>query len=162
MNAALTFFFGLFVLVLFAWYFLTTKEKTKRWLGTALAILLCIFSIDAFLPFQQKIHLGLDLQGGTSFLVRLVPPVPEQGGAPRTITPEMQEQAVEVIRKRVDEFGVSEPVITKQGTDHILVQIPGLNAAQIETARQQLQKVARGFRHWCLNPPEASANSGLF
>ncbi|HZC59136.1 MAG TPA: protein translocase subunit SecD [Chthoniobacterales bacterium] len=143
MNAALTFFFGLFVLVLFAWYFLTTKEKTKRWLGTALAILLCIFSIDAFLPFQQKIHLGLDLQGGTSFLVRLVPPVPEQGGAPRTITPEMQEQAVEVIRKRVDEFGVSEPVITKQGTDHILVQIPGLNAAQIETARQQLQKVAK-------------------
>jgi SecD/SecF fusion protein len=143
MNAALTFFFGLFVLVLFAWYFLTTKEKMKRWLGTALAILLCIFSIDAFLPFQQKIHLGLDLQGGTSFLVRLVPPVPEQGGVPRTITPEMQEQAVEVIRKRVDEFGVSEPVITKQGTDHILVQIPGLNAAQIETARQQLQKVAK-------------------
>jgi SecD/SecF fusion protein len=143
MNPTLTFFFGLFVLVLFAWYFLTTKEKTKRWLGTALAVLLCVFSIDAFLPFQQKIHLGLDLQGGTSFLIRLVPPVPEQGGAPRTITPEMQEQAVEVIRKRVDEFGVSEPVITKQGTDHILVQIPGLNAAQIETARQQLQKVAK-------------------
>ncbi len=143
MNATLTFFFGLFVLVLFAWYFLTTREKTKRWLGTALALLLCAFSIDAFLPFQQKIHLGLDLQGGTSFLVRLVPPVPEQGGAPRAITPEMQEQAVEVIRKRVDEFGVSEPVITKQGTDHILVQIPGLNTAQIETARQQLQKVAK-------------------
>jgi SecD/SecF fusion protein len=143
MNATLTFFFGLFVLVLFAWYFLTDKEKTKRWLGTTLTLLLCAFSIDAFLPFDQKIHLGLDLQGGTSFLVRLVPPVPEQGGAPRPITSEMQEQAVEVIRKRVDEFGVSEPVITKQGSDHILVQIPGLNTAQVETARQQLQKVAK-------------------
>ena len=55
----------------------------------------------------------------------------------------MQEQAVEVIRKRVDEFGVSEPVITKEGTDHILVQIPGLSTAQVETARQQLQKVAK-------------------
>ncbi len=75
--------------------------------------------------------------------MRLVPPVPEQGGAPRAITAEMQEQAVEVIRKRVDEFGVSEPVITKQGTDHILVQIPGLNTAQVETARQQLQRVAK-------------------
>jgi preprotein translocase subunit SecD len=113
----LTFFFGLFVLFLFAWYFLTDKEKTKRWLGTTLTLLLCAFSIDAFLPFEQKIHLGLDLQGGTSFLIRLVPPVPEEGGAPRAITPEMQEQAVEVIRKRVDEFGVSEPVITKQGPD---------------------------------------------
>ncbi len=143
MNATLTFFFGLFVLLLFAWYFLTDKEKTKRWLGTSLTLLLCVFSIDAFLPFEQKIHLGLDLQGGTSFLVRLVPPVPEQGGAPRPITPEMQEQAVEVIRKRVDEFGVSEPVITKQGTDHILVQIPGLSPAQVDTARQQLQRVAK-------------------
>jgi SecD/SecF fusion protein len=72
-----------------------------------------------------------------------VPPVPEQGAPPRAITPEMQEQAVEVIRKRVDEFGVSEPVITKQGSDHILVQIPGLNAAQIQTAREQLQRVAK-------------------
>ena len=143
MNATLTFFFGLFILLLFAWYFLTDQERIKRWLGTSLALLLCAFSIDAFLPFEQKIHLGLDLQGGTSFLVRLVPPVPEEGGKPRPITPEMQEQAVEVIRKRVDEFGVSEPVITKEGTDHILVQIPGLSTAQIETARQQLQRVAK-------------------
>ena len=87
MNATLTFFFGLFVLFLFAWYFLTDHEKTKRWLGTTLTLLLCAFSIDAFSPFEQKIHLGLDLQGGTSFLVRLVPPVPagcrghpEEGG----------------------------------------------------------------------------------
>jgi SecD/SecF fusion protein len=143
MDATLTFFFGLFVLVLFAWYFLTGRERTKRWLGTALTVLLCVFCVEAFLPFQQKIHLGLDLQGGTSFLVRLVPPAPEQGAPPRAITPEMQEQAVEVIRKRVDEFGVSEPVITKQGSDHILVQIPGLNATQIQTAREQLQRVAK-------------------
>ena len=143
MNATLTFFFGLFILLLFAWYFLTDQERTKRWLGTTLALLLCAFSIDAFLPFDQKIHLGLDLQGGTSFLVRLVPPIPEEGGKPRAITPEMQEQAVEVIRKRVDEFGVSEPVITKEGTDHILVQIPGLSTAQVETARKQLEKVAK-------------------
>ncbi|HYY29546.1 MAG TPA: protein translocase subunit SecD, partial [Chthoniobacterales bacterium] len=143
MDATLTFFFGLFVLGLFAWYFLTARERTKRWLGTALTVLLCLFCVEAFLPFQQKIHLGLDLQGGTSFLIRLVPPAPEPGAPPRAITPEMQEQAVEVIRKRVDEFGVSEPVITKQGTDHILVQIPGLNATQIQTAREQLQRVAK-------------------
>jgi len=113
MNATLTFFFGLFVLLLFAWYFLTDKEQTQRWLGTTLALLLCAFCVDAFLPFEKKIHLGLDLQGGTSFLVRLVPPVPEDGGKPRAITPEMQEQAVEAIRKRVDEFGVSEPPLLR-------------------------------------------------
>jgi SecD/SecF fusion protein len=91
---------------------------------------------------KGKIHLGLDLQGGTSFLIRLDSPVNE-AGEKRTITPSMQEQAVGVIRKRVDQFGVSEPVITPQGADRILVQIPGLDAGNIEQARKQLQQVAK-------------------
>ncbi|MBW0001140.1 MAG: protein translocase subunit SecD [Verrucomicrobia bacterium] len=142
MNPTLTFFFGLLLLVLFGWYFLAETERVKRRLGTALTLLLCAFCIDAFLPLSKKLHLGLDLQGGTSFLVRLVSPAGEDG-KPRAITPDMQEQAVEVIRKRVDQFGVSEPVITKQGADRILVQIPGLDTAQIQDAQAQLQRVAR-------------------
>jgi SecD/SecF fusion protein len=142
MNPTLTFFFGLLLLVLFGWYFLAEAERVKRLVGTALTVLLCAFCVDAFLPLSQKLHLGLDLQGGTSFLVRLVPPAGEDG-KPRAITPDMQEQAVEVIRKRVDQFGVSEPVITKQGSDRILVQIPGLDTAQIQDAKAQLQRVAR-------------------
>ncbi len=35
-------------------------------------------------------------------------------------------QAVETIRNRVDQFGVAEPIITRQGTNRILVQLPGL------------------------------------
>jgi SecD/SecF fusion protein len=142
MTPALTFVFGLVILVLFGLYFLVENERTKRWLGTILTLSLCAFCADAFLPLDKKIHLGLDLQGGSSFLVRLVPPTDENGQT-RKITPEMQEQAVEVIRKRVDQFGVSEPVITKQGADRILVQIPGLDTAQTESARQQLQRVAK-------------------
>ncbi|MCX8083552.1 MAG: protein translocase subunit SecD [Calditerrivibrio sp.] len=36
------------------------------------------------------------------------------------------EQAVQVIRNRVDQFGVNEPIIQRQGTDHILVQLAGI------------------------------------
>ncbi len=36
-------------------------------------------------------------------------------------------QAVETIRNRVDEFGVSEPLIARQGKDRILVQLPGID-----------------------------------
>lgn len=39
------------------------------------------------------------------------------------------EQAIEVIRNRIDEFGVAEPSITAQGTDRILVQLPGVQDA---------------------------------
>jgi preprotein translocase subunit SecD len=36
-------------------------------------------------------------------------------------------QAVETIRNRVDEFGVSEPLIAREGSDRILVQLPGID-----------------------------------
>src|SRR5207247_1010220 len=61
----------------------------------------------------------------------------------RPITKAMVDQAIEAIRKRVDRFGVSEPIITPQGNDRILVQIPGLDAANIEEAREQLSRVAK-------------------
>src|SRR3989338_10315213 len=37
------------------------------------------------------------------------------------------QQAIEIIRKRVDKFGVSEPVIQAQGKDRIVIQLPGLD-----------------------------------
>ena len=36
-------------------------------------------------------------------------------------------QAIETIRNRVDEFGVAEPLIAREGTDRILVQLPGID-----------------------------------
>src|ERR1700749_622312 len=72
MNPTWTFFFGLLLLCIFAAYFLVEKEQTKRLLGTTLTVLLCAFCIYSFYPPGAKIHYGLDLQGGTSFLIRLV------------------------------------------------------------------------------------------
>lgn len=51
------------------------------------------------------------------------------------------QQAIEVIRNRVDEFGVSEPVIAAQGSDRVLVQLPGVDdPAQ---AKALINKTAR-------------------
>jgi SecD/SecF fusion protein len=137
MTPLLTFFFGLLILGLFAWYFSTESDGKKRWLGAILTLLLLLFCLDSVTPPAKKIRLGLDLRGGTSFLLQLVP----QNDQP--ITADMLQQAVEVIRKRVDKFGVSEPVIAPQGTSRILVQIPGLDPAQIQSTKEQLQQVAK-------------------
>ncbi len=136
MTPALTFFIGLALLVLFGWYFATDQGPRKRLLAMTLMLLLVIFSVGTIWPPQKKIALGLDIQGGTSFLIRLVP-----GDKP--ITKGMLDQAVEVIRKRVDVFGVSEPIISPVGADRILVQIPGLDTAKIQEARDQLSRVAK-------------------
>jgi SecD/SecF fusion protein len=136
MTPALTFFVGLAMLVLFGWYFATDQGLRKRLLATTLMLLLVIFSIATIWPPQKKIALGLDIQGGTSFLIRLV-----SGDKP--ITKGTLDQAVEVIRKRIDTFGVSEPIISPVGGDRILVQIPGLDTAKIQEARDQLSRVAK-------------------
>jgi SecD/SecF fusion protein len=137
MSPGLTFLTGIFLLGLFGWYFATDRARPKRILGAVLTILLVALCLTALYPPDKTIRLGLDLQGGTSFLIRLTPE------GERSISVDTLDQAVEVIRKRVDEFGVSEPIITPQGGDRILVQIPGLDPEQIATARQQLAQVAK-------------------
>src|SRR6201997_4181645 len=154
MTPAATFFAGIGLLILFGWYFATDSERIRRILGTVLTIAITAFCLaSTYPPFDQKrpdgtvirpgkIHLGLDLQGGTSFLIRL-DPATGPDGTKRVITKSMVDQAIEAIRKRVDQFGVSEPIITPQGTDRILVQIPGLDAGKIQEARDQLSRVAK-------------------
>jgi SecD/SecF fusion protein len=124
------------MLVLFGWYFATDQGLRKRLLALTLTVLLVVFSIVTIWPPQKKIALGLDIQGGTSFLIRLKP-------GEKQINKAMLDQAVEVIRKRVDYFGASEPIISPVGNDRILVQIPGLDTAKIQEARDQLSRVAK-------------------
>src|SRR5437764_15492727 len=147
MTPGLTFFAGLGLLVLFAWYFATDVGLRKRLLATTLVMLLVAFSIATIWPPKEKIQLGLDIQGGTSFLIRLM-------GGDKEVNKGMLEQAVEVIRKRIDYFGVSEPVISPVGNDRILVQIPGLDTAKIQEARDQLSRVAK-LEFALVNPKNA-------
>jgi len=147
MSPTFIFLFGLLILGLFVWYFMTDAAGRKRTIGLVLTILLLAFCIEAIIPPEKKIRLGLDLQGGTSFLLRLV----GEGG--EEITPSTLDQAIEVIRKRVDQFGVSEPVIAAQGRDRILVQIPGLDTQQLASTKEQLQRVAT---RWSCSLVEAS------
>jgi SecD/SecF fusion protein len=137
MTPGLTFLTGISLLGLFGWYFATSRARLKRILGTMLTVLLVAFCLTTLYPPDKTIRLGLDLQGGTSFLIRLT------SEGERSISADTLDQAVEVIRKRIDQFGVSEPIITPQGGDRILVQIPGLDPEQIVTARQQLAQVAK-------------------
>ena len=104
-----------------------------------------------------KIKLGLDLQGGTSFLVEMdtnrletVETTTNSAGKQVTITNQVAKadlegalsQAVEVLRKRVDRFGVAEPVIQPAGNNQILIQLPGLSEADKESAQKQIQRAA--------------------
>jgi SecD/SecF fusion protein len=150
MSPGVMFFIELLWLGLFGWYFATDYGTRKRLLALALVVIAVGLSIVMIYPPADvtdaqgkvikagKIPLGLDIKGGTSFLIKL-----QQVDKDKEITKSMLDQAVEVIRKRVDYFGASEPIISPVGKDRILVQIPGLNTEKIQEARTQLSRVAK-------------------
>jgi SecD/SecF fusion protein len=85
-----------------------------------------------------KIKLGLDLQGGTSFLVEMeTNQIAQAEQKARAL-----DQAVEVLRKRVDRLGVAEPLIQKVGQNTIMIELPGLSEEEKETAKRQIKRAA--------------------
>ena len=119
----------------------------KPFVKALVVIALVAGSLWAMLPLQQKIHLGLDLQGGARVLLQLdtTKDVPK-------ITTDVQNQVELVVDKRVNGLGVSEPVISRVGTDRLLVEVPAVkNADQLE---QLLKQVA--VLEFKILPPQVS------
>ena len=59
------------------------------------------------------------------------------------ITEHQVEQAIMVIEKRLNSMGTAEPLIARQGTDGILVQMPGVTTEESDKIRTTLEKVAK-------------------
>ncbi|MGH7615875.1 MAG: protein translocase subunit SecD [Gemmatimonadaceae bacterium] len=70
-------------------------------------------------PLQE----GLDLKGGTYLALEINDSVQK---IPADKKAEAIDRALKVVRTRIDGFGVSDPVVQKQGSDRIVVQIPGI------------------------------------
>lgn len=72
-------------------------------------------------PLDKRINLGLDLQGGMHLLLKV-----DTSKLNEKAKADAADRAIEVIRNRIDQFGVRETSIQKQGTDEIVVQLPGI------------------------------------
>ncbi|HSC67638.1 MAG TPA: protein translocase subunit SecD [Cellvibrio sp.] len=105
---------------------------------------------------QHQITLGLDLRGGSHLLLEV-----DTSDLVRNKNPAMHdqlvrdavEQSLEVVRRRLDETGMVEPMITRQGSDSILVQLPGVDDPQ--HIRELLGTTARMTFHWVADEKSA-------
>jgi protein-export membrane protein SecD len=70
---------------------------------------------------KKAIHLGLDLQGGMHLVLEVDRSKMNEGAAKDAV-----ERAMEVLRSRIDQFGVAEPLVQREGEDRIVIQLPGL------------------------------------
>jgi SecD/SecF fusion protein len=152
MTPVLTFFIGLGILVLFGWYFATESDRLRRILGTVLTIVVTAFCLwSTYPPFDEKRPDGTVIRRGKDpsrprpsrrhFVSDSARAAGERGRRKAANYKAMVDQAIEAIRKRVDRFGVSEPIITPQGNDRILVQVPGLDAANIQEAASNFREL---------------------
>ncbi|MBO5012115.1 MAG: protein translocase subunit SecD [Elusimicrobiaceae bacterium] len=75
---------------------------------------------------KRMLNLGLDLRGGSSLLLELEV---SKLSAKEPLN-EAMARAIEIIRNRIDQYGVAETSITKQGDKWIMVQLPGVSNPQ--------------------------------
>jgi preprotein translocase subunit SecD len=98
------------------------------------------------ITYGTFIQLGLDLQGGMHLALEVQDPQ-------NTLTAQAREDAIdqnlEVLRNRIDQFGVAEPLVQKVGSDRIIVELPG--EADEERAKGVIAKSA--FLEWKLVKP---------
>jgi preprotein translocase subunit SecD len=78
---------------------------------------------------------GLDLQGGMHLTLEV-----DQSKQAVTDVSDALDRALKVVRTRIDEFGVAEPVVQKIGNDRIIVELPGIDDQQ--RAEEVVQKAA--------------------
>ncbi len=69
----------------------------------------------------KALKLGLDLLGGMHMVLQL----DDSKLRPEEV-PDAMDRVMQILRNRVDQFGVAEPIVQQQGADRILVQLPGL------------------------------------
>jgi protein-export membrane protein SecD len=122
-------------------------EKGLKWKFLLIAGV-CVLSVFLLYPIANTLNLGLDLQGGVYLVYRIDDTkLPEDMQESEAVS-----RALEIIRNRIDEFGVREPEIQRTNNNRIIVALPGIKdtarAKEIigKTALLEFQLVESGMR----------------
>ena len=109
--------------------------KASNWLlavlGGILALAaLVVFPLDNGILGHRPLVLGLDLQGGKYIVYQA-----DLTGIPQAQVADTMDGEIAVLANRINPLGVTEPLIEKQGTDRIAVQLPGTTLTEEQQAR---------------------------
>jgi preprotein translocase subunit SecD len=88
-----------------------------------LLVILAAMGLASYFLAVNGIKRGLDLQGGMYLAVQVSDP---EGTMTEQAKKDATDQALDVIRNRIDQFGVTEPIVQKHGDDRIIVELAGI------------------------------------
>ena len=133
----------------------TGRNNIWKWLVLALIAVISFYVCN---PPSEKVRLGLDLNGGTSFTLgvdteklaeSIIAAKPELAEHPEKVQEAVaktlegcDDRIIQVIRRRVDSMGTNEPVIQGMKNHRLLVQLPGADEKTRKEAKASLQNAA--------------------
>ncbi len=107
----------------------------------------CLASLYFTFPIEKHINLGLDLKGGMHLVLRVQTEKVAENQRNDAVL-----RAMEILRNRIDGLGVGETLLQRQGTDEIIVQLPGITDR--ERALAMIGKVAQLEFHLVNSDPD--------
>jgi SecD/SecF fusion protein len=116
---------GIAIVALIFWYVATEIDRRKRNVGTVaigIVITLCLLAV---LPVKDKLKGGIDLVGGSSFIVEIQPGEGPNGEI-LPVTEGAIEQAKETLSKRLSNSGLSDNLMQPLGKDRLIIEMPGV------------------------------------
>ena len=125
----------------------------KSFRGRIIVIVLAV-GLSGYYLWDRDLKLGLDLQGGMHLVLEIDDPNGTFTGERRD---SLTDQALKILRTRIDEFGVEEPIIQKRGSDRIIVELAGLD--DDERAKEIINRQA--FLEWKLVLPVTEVQDAL-
>ena len=91
--------------------------------GWRIALILAIVLVSGIFLYRTPFNLGLDLKGGVHVVL-------EADSSAGEVTSENMSGVVSIIERRINALGVSEPLIQRQGSSRIIVELPGIHDQQ--------------------------------
>ena len=119
-------------------------------------VILALVGISIGYLVTNQIKLGLDLQGGMHLVLEVNDP---EGTMTREAVADAIDRAERILRTRIDEFGVEEPLVQKVGADRIIVELPGIGLNDESRAKDLIQQSA--FLEFKLVVPVTEVQSAL-
>jgi Recombinase zinc beta ribbon domain/SecD/SecF GG Motif len=92
----------------------------SRHLGWRVAAVLLVLGAAGWLAVTRPARLGLDLRGGTQIVLET------RDGPDRRVDDDTVARTLEVLRRRVDQLGVTEPTLQRSGDRRVIVELPGV------------------------------------
>ena len=139
---------GIAIVALIFWYVATESERRKRNVGTGaigLVVLLCLLAIFPGIykfDFTPKLEGGIDLKGGSSFVVE-IKPGENANGDPLRVTEEAVQQAIATLTDRLSNSGLNDNLLQPLGENRIIIEMPGVGEEKRDEIRDIIERTAR-------------------